>query len=59
MSMMDNSADLRKYKFDNSILMQKLHEYKKAEKSAKDLVTDYEQMKMKYYNVLTENEKQK
>ena len=39
--------------------MNKLGEYKKAEKGAKDIVTDYEQMKMKYFNVLTENEKQK
>ena len=39
--------------------MNKLGEYKKAEKGAKDIVNDYEQMKMKYFNVLTENEKQK
>ena len=39
--------------------MNKLSEYKKAEKSAKDIVNDYEQMKQKYFNVLVENEKQK
>ncbi len=39
--------------------MKKLSEYKSAEKSAKDLVSDYEQMKMKYFNVLTENQSQK
>lgn len=39
--------------------MNKLSEYKKAEKGAKELVTDYEQMKMKYFNVLTENQGQK
>jgi len=39
--------------------MNKLSEYKKAEKGAKDLVADYEQMKQKYFNVLSENEKQK
>lgn len=50
---------IKKFKFDNQILMQKLTEYKKAERCAKDIVTDYEQMKLKYFNVLTENEKQK
>lgn len=39
--------------------MNKLSEYKKAEKTAKDIVGDYEAMKMKYFNVLTENEKSK
>lgn len=39
--------------------MKKLTEYKKAEKGAMEIVTDYEQMKMKYYNVLQETEKQK
>ena len=39
--------------------MNKLSEYKKAEKGAKEIVTDYEQMKMKYFNVLTENSNQK
>ena len=37
--------------------MQRLTEYKKAEKGAKEIVIDYEQMKFKYFNVLTENEK--
>ena len=37
--------------------MNKLTEYKKAEKQAKDLVHDYEGMKAKYFNVLVENEK--
>ena len=53
------SEALRKLRFDNQILMGKLSEYKKAEKGAKELVTDYEQMKMKYFNVLTENSNQK
>jgi hypothetical protein len=53
----NESEALKKVKFDNQILMNKLSEYKKAEKAAKDLVGDYEQMKMKYFNVLTENEK--
>ena len=39
--------------------MHKLSEYKKAEKNAKELVNDYDQMKMKYFNVLTENSGQK
>jgi hypothetical protein len=39
--------------------MNKLSEYKKAEKNVKELVTDYEQMKLKYFNVLTENSNQK
>lgn len=33
---------IRKYKFDNQILMSKLSEYKKAEKGAKEIVGDYE-----------------
>jgi hypothetical protein len=48
---------IRRLKFDNQILMNKLSEYKKAEKGAKDIVNDYEDMKMKYFLVLTENEK--
>ena len=39
--------------------MQRLGDYKKAEKGAKDLCQEYETMKVKYFNVLTENEKQK
>jgi hypothetical protein len=37
--------------------MSRLGQYKKAEKGAKDIVSDYESMKMKYFTVLTENEK--
>ena len=48
-----------KLKFDNQILMQRLGDYKKAEKGAKDLCQEYETMKLKYFNVLTENERQK
>jgi|TARA_B110000285_G_scaffold204228_1_gene241002 hypothetical protein len=39
--------------------MRKLTEYKKAEKGAIDIVQDYESMKLKYYKVLQENERQK
>lgn len=35
--------------------MTKLSDYKKAEKNAREIVNDYEQMKLKYFNVLTEN----
>ncbi len=48
-----------KLKFDNQILMQRLGDYKKAERGAKDLCQEYETMKLKYFNVLTENERQK
>ncbi len=51
----NESEAVKKLKFDNQILMKNLSEYKKAEKSAKALVDDYEQMKLKYFNVLTEN----
>jgi len=34
-----------------------LSQYKKAEKGVKEIASDYESMKMKYFNVLTENEK--
>jgi len=44
-------------KFDNQILIQRLGEYKKAEKYAGNLCNEYEQMKLKYFNVLTENER--
>lgn len=37
--------------------MQRLGEYKKAEKGAKDLCQEYEAIKLKYFNVLTETEK--
>ena len=48
-----------KLRFDNQILMQRLGDYKKAEKEAKNLCQEYETMKLKYFNVLTENERQK
>ena len=54
-----DSSLVQKYKQDNQILMKKLSEYKKAEKGAMDIVADYEGMKLKYYNVLQENERQK
>lgn len=53
------SEAIKKMRFDNQILMNKLSEYKKAEKGAKEIVNDYEQMKMKYFHVLTENSNQK
>jgi len=53
------SEVVKKLKFDNQLLMRKLTEYKSAEKGAKDLVQDYEGMKLKYFNVLTENERTK
>ncbi len=56
---LSESEALKKLRFDNQILMNKLSEYKKAEKGAKEIVTDYEQMKTKYFNVLIENEGQK
>jgi len=56
---MSESEAIKRMRFDNQILMNKLSEYKKAEKGAKELVGDYEQMKMKYFNVLTENSNQK
>ena len=46
-------------KYDNQILIGQLSQYKKAEKNVKEIASDYESMKMKYFNVLTENEKQK
>ena len=39
---MENSELIQKYKFDNQILMRKLSEYKKAEKGAMEIVSDYE-----------------
>jgi hypothetical protein len=35
--------------------MGRLTQYKKAEKGAKEIVADYEMMKQKYFNVMTEN----
>lgn len=43
---------MKKLKFDNQILMQRLGDYKKAERVSKDLCAEYEQMKVKYFNVL-------
>ena len=48
---------VKKMKYDSHILQ--LSQYKKAEKNLKEIAQDYESMKMKYFNVLTENEKQK
>ena len=56
---LSDSETVQKYKFDNQILMRKLSEYKKAEKGAMQIVTDYEDMKLKYFKVLQDNEKQK
>jgi DNA repair exonuclease SbcCD ATPase subunit len=39
--------------------MQRVGQYKKAEKNAIEIVNDYEQMKVKYFNVLTELSGQK
>ncbi len=39
---MSEGEALKKLRFDNQILMNKLSEYKKAEKGAKEIVTDYE-----------------
>lgn len=36
--------------------MQRLADYKKAEKGAVQLCSEYEAMKVKYFKVLTENE---
>ena len=53
-------------KLDNQVLIGQLSQYKKAEKNVKEIAREYEQMKsendimkVKYFNVLTENEKQK
>jgi len=50
---------VRRLKYDNQILIGQLSQYKKAEKNVKEIAQDYESMKMKYFNVLTENERQK
>ena len=55
----NESEAVKNLKFDKQILMNKLSQYKKAEKSVKDLVDEYEDMKLKYFNVLTENSSQK
>lgn len=54
-----DSDKVKKLKYDNQILIGQLSQYKKAEKNVKEIANDYESMKMKYFNVLTENEKQK
>jgi hypothetical protein len=51
----NESEIVKKLKFDTQVLMTKLSDYKKAEKTARELVNDYEQIKLKYFNVLTEN----
>lgn len=56
---LSDSETVQKYKFDNQILMRKLSDYKKAEKGAIQIVKDYEEMKLKYFKVLQENEAQK
>lgn len=50
-----DAEKLQKLQFDNQILMGRLTQYKKAEKGAKEIVADYEMMKQKYFNVMTEN----
>ena len=54
-----DSEQVKKLKYDNKILLGQLSQNKKAEKFGKEIANDYESMKMKYFNVLTENEKQK
>lgn len=56
---LSSSEEIKKLRFDNQILMTRLGVYKKAEKGARDLCQEYEQMKIKYFNCLQENEKQK
>jgi hypothetical protein len=55
----NDSEAVKKLKFDISIIMKKLAQYKSAEKGAKDIVTEYENMKQKYFKVLKDNESQK
>ena len=55
----NESETVKKLRFDIQILMNKLSDYKKAEKNVKELVNDYEQIKLKYFNTLTENSNQK
>lgn len=50
-----DAEKVQKLQFDNQILMGRLTQYKKAEKGAKELVTEYETMKQKYFSVMTEN----
>jgi len=39
----------KKLKFDNQILMQRLGDYKKAERGAKELCNEYEAVRLKYF----------
>ena len=55
----NESETMKTLRFDHSILMKRVKDYKKAEQNAKEMVNDYEQMKLKYFNVLTETSKQK
>lgn len=55
----DREEIIAKFKSDNQMLMRRLSEYKKAEKTAMDLVKDYAQMRDKYEKVLVENKNQK
>lgn len=57
---------MKKLKLDTKVLIGQLSQYKKAEKNVREIAKEYEQMKsenenmkVKYFNVLTENEKQK
>lgn len=40
---------LKKYRYDNQVLLKRLSEYKKAEKGAIQIVKDYDDMKVKYF----------
>ena len=60
------SEQVKKLKLDTKVLIGQLSQYKKAEKNVREIAKEYEQMKsenesmkVKYFNVLTENEKQK
>lgn len=48
---------IKKFKFDNQLLMRRLSEYKKAEKGAVEMVKDYAAMRFKYEKVLEENKR--
>ena len=50
------SEQVRKLEFDVSVLLRKLAQYKSAEQGAKDLVSEYESMKNKYFKVLTDSQ---
>ena len=60
----EESEQVKKLKLDTKVLIGQLSQYKKAEKNVKEIAKEYEQMKsenenmkVKYFNVLTENEK--